>query len=182
LLLKIRIDSCNAFGIGGGALVAMHFTGKQAPQHGLDIKGLIADSFLADWDSRTLHRWLALREHFYARNAEGLQEQHGDNWRLVVDEDTHFLSQLADQGGYAILDSFLNAIASPVLLTGYQQDQGLPNITQEYARISGVIPDCSLYLGGKQQHPYIGRPFMWSDPDMFQQVADLFLSSITTCE
>jgi hypothetical protein len=34
------------------------------------------DSFLADWDGRTLHRWLDVREHFYVRNEKSLQEQH----------------------------------------------------------------------------------------------------------
>jgi pimeloyl-ACP methyl ester carboxylesterase len=178
LLQELKIESCYALGVGGGALAALHFAGKQAPQHRVVIKGLIADSFLADWDSRTLHRWLDLREHFYVRNAKKLQELHGNDWRQVVDEDTRYLRQLADRGGYAVPDSFLNAITCPVLLTAHMEDQGLPNIAQEYARLSGLIPDCSLYLASKQNHPYIERPFLWSDPDTFQQVADLFLSQV----
>jgi pimeloyl-ACP methyl ester carboxylesterase len=180
LLLELKIETCYALGVGGGALAALHFAGKQAPQHRVVVKGLIADSFLADWDSRTLHRWLDLREHFYVRNAKKLQELHGNDWRQVVDEDTRYLRQLADRGGYAVPNSFLNAITCPVLLTGHMEDQGLPNIAQEYARLSRLIPDCSLYLASNQRHPYIERPYLWSDPDTFKQVADLFLSNITT--
>jgi len=53
---------------GGGALPALQFCGKQAIQHHIRVKGLIGDSFLADMDKRTLHRWLDVREHFYVRN------------------------------------------------------------------------------------------------------------------
>ena len=178
LLQELQLKTCYTLGVGGGALVALHFAGKHTPQHGLTVKGLIADSFLADWDARTLHRWLDLREHIYVRNAQKLQAQHGDDWRQVVDADTRFLRQLADRGGYAVPNSFLNAIKCPVLLTGYQQDQGLPHIAQEYARISAIIPDCSLYLASTQKHPYIERPYMWSDPEIFMQIADLFLTEI----
>jgi hypothetical protein len=61
---------------GGGALSALHFADKQAPQHKLQVQGLILDSFLADWDARTLHSWLDVCEHYYVRNEKALQEQH----------------------------------------------------------------------------------------------------------
>jgi len=175
LLLELEIDRCFALGIGGGALAALHFAGKQAPQHELFLQGLILDSFLANWNTRTLHRWLDVREHFYVRNEKALLEQHGEDWRLVLDEDTRFLRQLADRGGYAVPDHILNAIGCPTLLTGYLRDTTLPGIAMEYARISNLIPDCSLFLAAKANHPYLERPFMWTDPESFRAVTNLFL-------
>ena len=90
LLLELKINQCYALGVGGGALTALHFAGKQAPQHNINLHGLILDSFLADWDSRTLHRWLDVREHYYVRNEKSLSDQHGKDWRQVLDEDTKY--------------------------------------------------------------------------------------------
>ncbi len=175
LLIELEIDRCFALGVGGGALTALHFAGKQAPQHKLQVLGLILDSFLADFDTRTLHRWLDVREHFYVRNEKALKEQHGENWREVLDEDTRFLRLLADRGGYAVPDQILNAVACPTLLTGHLQDPILPGLAGEYARISSLIPNCSLYLSARPNHPYLERPFMWTDPESFRAVAALFL-------
>ena len=179
LLIELEIDCCYALGVGGGALTALHFAGKQAFQHNLTPMGLILDSFIADWDTRTLHRWLDVREHFYVRNKKSLEEQHGADWRDVVDTDTNYLRTLADQGGYCIPDSFLNAINCPTLLTGHLQDPTLTNLAQEYARISTIIPDCSIFLAARGGHPHIERPFMWTNPDTFKKISDLFLDRIS---
>jgi pimeloyl-ACP methyl ester carboxylesterase len=176
LLIDLGIESAYAMGTFGGALAALHFAGKQVPQHPLTIKGLIADSFLADMDGRTLHRALDVREHYYVRNAKLLQEEHGDDWREVVDADTQWLRRLADRGGYAVPDSILNAIACPVLLTGHQQDPRTPGIAQAYARISSLIPNCTVYLSSTSRHPYIEYPYMWSDRSGFRTLVDRFLA------
>jgi pimeloyl-ACP methyl ester carboxylesterase len=178
LLIELDISQCFALGVGGGALTALHFAGKQAAQHDIKIGGLILDSFLADWDNRTLHRWLDVREHFYVRNEKSLLEQHGEDWRSVVDEDTEFLRTLANHGGYAVPDSILNSISCPTLLTGHLQEPTLPNLAEEYAWISKIIPQCSIFLAAKGNHPYIERPFMWTDPESFRLVSDHFLDEI----
>jgi pimeloyl-ACP methyl ester carboxylesterase len=178
LLLELKINACCVLGVGGGALTALHFAGKQAPQHKLAVKGMIADSFLADWNTRNLHRWLDVCEHFYVRNWKLLQQIHGDNWREFLDQDTAFLRQLADRGGYAVPDCILNSISGPVLLTGQLQDPVLPGLAQEYARISCLIPDCSIYLSSKSNHPYLERPYMWTDPARFWNISDSFLERI----
>ena len=175
LLQDLQLDHAYAFGVGGGAMAALHFAGNQAAQHHLRPCGVIADSFLADWDSRTLHRWLDVREHYYVRNHKLLKELHGEDWREVVDRDTAFVRRLADHGGYQVPDATLNAIPCPVLLTGHQRDHALPRIAAEYARISSLIPHCDLYLSASQNHPYIERPYAWSDSSTFLQIADLFL-------
>ena len=176
LLIELEITDCFAMGVGGGALSALHFAGKQAPQHKLHVQGLILDSFLADWDTRTLHRWLDVREHFYVRNEKALREQHGEDWRQVLDEDTRSLRQIADRGGYAVPDHTLNAIDCPTLLTGHLQDNILPGLAEEYARISSLIPNCSVFLSAKANHPYLERPFMWTDPESFRTVTNLFFT------
>jgi len=178
LLIELDIDRCFALGVGGGALAALHFAGKQAPQHNLHLQGLILDSFLADWNTRTLHRWLDVREHFYVRNEKSLREQHGEDWRQVLDEDTRFLRMLADRGGYAVPDHILNAIGCPTLLTGYLRDTTLPGTAMEYARISNLIPDCSLFLGANANHRFLERPFMWTDLESFRAVVKLFLDKL----
>ncbi len=176
LLQELDINRCYALGVTGGALSALHFAGKQAPEHRITVEGLVVDSFLADMDTRTLHRWLDVREHFYVRNEKALLAQHGDDWREVVNEDTRYLRRMADHGGYAVPESFINAIACPTLLTGYLYDRTLPGIADEYARISRLIPECSIYLSARSSHPYLERPYLWTDPEGFRTVTDLYLN------
>lgn len=175
LLLALDIDSCHVLGWGFGALVALHFAGRQAALHHMTAKSVIADSFLPRFDSRTLHRTLDVREHYYVRRVKSLQEQHGDDWREVVDADTAFLRQMADRGGYALPDFVLNAITCPVLLTGNLRDVVTPGIASEFARISNIIPDCSIYLASQSHHRYAEEhPLMWTAPDTFRAVVDLW--------
>lgn len=177
LLLELSIDRCYVMGAGEGALVALHIAGKQAKLHQLTIQAVIADSFLSRLDRRTLHRSLDVREHYYVRNAESLMQQHGDDWRQVLDADTSFLRRIADRGGYELPDFILNSITCPVLLTGNLHDALTPGIAREFARISAIIPDCSVYLASRSGHRS-GRehPLMWADPDSFRKVSDIFLS------
>ncbi len=176
LLLALGIEGCFVLGAGGGALAALHFAGTQARLHGLSVRGVVADSFLAQLPSRALHRSLDRREHHYARNAAALREQHGDDWRQVVDQDTAFLREMADRGGYGLPDFVLNAISCPVLLTGSLKDPLTPGVAGEYARISGIVPDCSLHLASTSGHRSgEEHPLMWTDPVSFRTVADLFV-------
>jgi valacyclovir hydrolase len=177
LLLELGIDACTVMGTGEGALVALHFAGRQARLHRLVARAVVADSFLGRLGTRTLHRRLDAREHYYVRNAERLKEQHGPDWREVVDADTSFLRGLADRGGYDLPDSVLNSITCPVLLTGNLHDALTPGIAQEYARISALVPDCSLFLASRSGHPHgHEHPLMWTGRVWFQEVCDLFLS------
>ncbi len=176
LLLALGIEACFVIGAGGGALVALHFAGRQARLHGLSVMGVVADSFLAELSSRNFHRSLDRREHYYVRNSSALREQHGEDWRQVVDEDTAFLREMADRGGYVLPDSVLNAISCPVFLTGSLRDLLTPGVAREYARISGIVPDCSLHLASTAGHRLSEEhPFMWTDPVSFRTVVDLFL-------
>ncbi|MFZ5807956.1 MAG: alpha/beta fold hydrolase [Chloroflexota bacterium] len=174
LLAELNLTACHVLGVGGGALAALHFAGRQAALHQLRPLSLMADSFLADFNSRALHRWLDVREHFYVRNARRLESWHGADWRALADADTRFLRGLADRGGYAIPEKFINAIPCRTLLTGHLQDPALPDIAREYARLCSLIPNCSIYLAGTAGHPTIERPFLWSNPVAFYRTAELF--------
>lgn len=174
LLAALNISACHVLGTGGGALAALHFAGRQAALHKLQPLSLVADSFLADFDSRSLHRWLDVREHFYVRNIRRMEAWHGANWRTLADADTGFLRGMAARGGYAIPEKFINTIPCPTLLTGHLQDPALPGIAQEYARLSNLIPNCSICLSGTAGHPTIERPFLWSNPAVFSRITELF--------
>lgn len=70
------------------------------------------------------------------------------------------------------------SITCPVLLTGHLEDRILPGLAFEYARLSHLIPNCSIFLSAKANHPYLERPFMWTDPDGFKRVVYPFLENI----
>lgn len=181
LLLALGIEECYVMGVGGGALVALHFAGSQARLHELTVVGAIADSFLAKLDSRTLHRALDKREHYYVRQSAALRDEHGDDWRQLAEADTAFLRCMADRGGYAVPNFVLNSIRCPVLLTGSLKDPLTPGISQEYARISGIVPDCTVHLESTARHRFgEEHPLMWSDPDAFRAVSDVFLRKVRT--
>jgi valacyclovir hydrolase len=178
LLMELGIESAYALGVGGGARAALFFAGQHSRLHQLTAKGVIADSFLATLDARTLHRALDTREHYYVRQWRLLQQEHGEDWREVVDADTAYLRRVADHGGYHLHEYVLNSIRCPVLLTGSLQDPLRPGLAQEYARLATLVPECSLYLAGTCGHPHIEYPFMWSNPAAFRAVADLFFSQL----
>jgi pimeloyl-ACP methyl ester carboxylesterase len=179
LLQTLEMGGCIVMGAGHGAWAALHFAGRQAKLHNLAAHGVIADSFLAKVDSRTLHRALDTREHYYVRRADWLRTQHGEDWREVVDADTLFLRRLASRGGYEVPDFVLNSIACPVLLSGSLHDALTPGIAWEFARISALVPDCSVHLASESGHPYgEEHPWMWTASDSFRKIADLFLSRL----
>ncbi len=174
-LLELGIDGCHVMGAGGGALAALHLAGQQARQHELAVLGVVADSFLPEFDGRTLHRALDVRDHYCVRREKSLRDEHGDDWRQVVEVDTSALRRIADRGGYALPTFVLKGIVCPTLLTGHLGDPQTPGIAHAYARASDSIPDCSLLLSSGPGHPFVAHPLMWSDPDLFRAAVDLFL-------
>lgn len=179
ILMELGIEACYVLGAGFAAWSALYFAGKQAHLHRLTVRGVIADSFLGAIDARTLHRALDKREHYYIRRMDWLQQQHGDDWRAVVDADTVFLRRLAEHGGYELPPGVLNAIPCPVLLTGSLQDDVLPGIAAEYARLATLIPDCSIYLTSGSGHRHGDEhPLLWTAPALFRTIADQFLAGI----
>ena len=179
LLMAQNITKCYAMGVSEGALAALQFAGRQARLHKIETLGVIADSFLCNYDTQSLHRLLDAREHYYVRHSKELQEQHGEDWRQVVDADTAALRKLADHGGYELPECVLKTIVCPVLLTGNLRDTLTPGIALEYARISAIIPKCSVYLASESGDRYgHEHPLMWTAPTLFRAVASLFFSAV----
>lgn len=119
------------------------------------------------------------REHFLVRHGDALRRQHGEDWRAVIDADTAFVRGLADRGGYAIGEHVLNAVRCPTLLTGSLQNDVMPGIATAFARMAGVIPDCSIYLTSTAHHCHgEEHPLMWAAPETFRDVVDRFLAGV----
>ena len=77
-------------------------------------------------------------------------------------------------------DFVLNAIRCPVLLTGTLHDALTPGIAQEFAGISSIVPDCSLYLASESHHRYGDEhPLLWTAPEAFRAVADRLLNRVS---
>jgi pimeloyl-ACP methyl ester carboxylesterase len=111
---------------------------------------------------------LDTREHYYRRQHRSLAQQHGEDWRAVVDADTAFLRGLADRGGYVLPVAMLNGIPCPALLIGCLADPRTPGIAAQYARLAEQIPQCSVYLASDAGHPYIEYPFLKSNPALWR--------------
>ncbi len=178
LLQELEIDACHLVGSHGAALTALHVAGKQARQHDIRPLSAVCDSFLPEMDMRSLHRMLDTREHYYRRQHGNLAQQHGDDWRAVVDADSTFMRGMANQGGYAVPVSTLNGIACPTLLTGCLTDPRTPGIAQQYARLAEQIPDCSLYLASTAGHPHIEYPWLKGNPALWRAQATLFWDAL----
>jgi len=177
ILQELGKSECYALGTGLGALPVLHLAGKQAALHRIEVRAAIADSFLSDLDGRTLHRWLDVREHYLVRRVQWMAEQHGDDWRDVVDADTAFLRNIADHGGYEMPEGVLNSIACPILLTGNLNDAVTPGIAAQFARLAAIIPDCAIHLASRSGHRYADEhPLLHTAPGKFRTVADLFLA------
>ena len=181
LLQELGVTSCVVVGAGFAALTALHFAGKQAALHQIDVTGAVADSFLPDLDARTLHRWLDVREHFYLRRVSMMEATHGKDWRDVVDADEKELRQLADRGGYRMPEGVLRAIQCPVLLTGSARDQVTPGIARQYAHLAETIPEATIHLVGRSYNRYGDEhPFIWTAPDAYRRVVDAFLEKLSS--
>ncbi len=100
------------------------------------------------------------------------QHAQGDDWEAVIEADTDLLLRIADRGGRLAPPS-LETIAAPVLFTATLDDTLLPNVAAQLGSMTERIPDARLYLtkGG-------GHPLMWSKPDEFRAVCDLFLRQL----
>ncbi len=178
LLLELGIDACSVLGSGLGALSALHFAGRQAALHKINVLAVVADSFLADLDRRTLHRWLDAREHYYIRRVRRMERLHGQDWRAVVEADTVALRTLADRGGYALPTGVLRGVRCPVLLSGNLQDPLTPGIAEQFARMTASLPDGSVFLASGSQHPHGDEhPWLRTAPVQFRRTVDAFLQT-----
>ena len=67
----------------------------------------------------------------------------------------------------------MRAIQCPVLLTASKRDALFPQVARQNCQMAEQIPDGRLYLYNEG-----GHPLMWSQPEAFRAVADLFLMQL----
>jgi pimeloyl-ACP methyl ester carboxylesterase len=67
----------------------------------------------------------------------------------------------------------LSNIVCPVLFTASLQDQALQSVGDQLGRMSAQIPGSQLFMVNGGDHP-----LMWSRPELFRSVCDLFLASL----
>jgi len=100
------------------------------------------------------------------------QFAHGVDWERPVDADTDLLLRIADLGG-RLAPEALETIQCPALLTATLDDDMLPDVAEQLPSMAQQIPNARIYLTKDGSHP-----LMWSRPEEFRAVCDLFLEQI----
>jgi len=97
---------------------------------------------------------------------------HGDDWEQPVDADSRLLLRLADLDG-RLAPEALETIGCPVLFTATLDDDSLPDVAVQVPSMAQRVPDARVYLTHGGAHP-----LMWSRPDEFRAVCELFLHNL----
>lgn len=154
-------------GSSGGAIVGIHFA-KMFPNK---VKSLILDSFSSHFNEKMLIDNVINERN----NPNDFQKQfwqfcHGNDWEEIIFQDTKILKELISVSGNWTGGS-LDKIKCPVLLIGSKEDSFIPNIEQEYNKISNEIDNCKIALTDNGDHPLI-----WSNQDFFYKEVMNFLA------
>lgn len=156
-------------GASGGGAVAL----LTAIEHPESVQGVVADSCVDTFTPQMACRNVLLeRRDPTPDQARFWEFAHGEDWRAVIDADTRMILRFAEEGG----DWFsgrLGEIDCPILLTASKRDSFLPDAPLQLARMFEQIPDCRVYLNPRGDHP-----LMWSAPEDFRAVSDLFFRQI----
>jgi pimeloyl-ACP methyl ester carboxylesterase len=154
-------------GTSGGAiaalLMAIHFPDL--------VEAVIADSCVALATPEQRRAEVAFRSRRSPGQIAFWSRAQGEDWEQVVETDSRLLLRVAAKGG----DPFhgrLSSIRCPVLLTGSLRDKSLPTLDAQICEMARQIPCSQLFMANEGSHP-----LMWSAPEIFRQVADLFLVS-----
>ncbi|MBN1250073.1 MAG: alpha/beta hydrolase, partial [Anaerolineae bacterium] len=164
-LIRTLGDKAVVMGTSGGADVALWL----ATLHPGCVSAVIADSTLEVYPPDLLRAGMHEREARTPGQVAFWKMAQGDDWEAVVDADTCLMLRIAGRGGRLAPEN-LTAITAPVLFTATLDDTMLPQVAQQLTSMTQRIPDARLYLtkGG-------GHPLMWSKPDEFREVCDVFL-------
>ena len=60
-----------------------------------------------------------------------------------------------------------------MLLTASREDELVPNAGEQVCAVAAQIADCRTYV-----HSDGGHPLMWSRPQVFRAVSDLFMEGL----
>jgi len=173
LIAHLDEDPAIVMGTSGGAWVALWmgvFDASSADRR--LVRAIVADSTIAYYPPASLRAEMQARQ---ARTPDQIafwRAAQGDNWAQVVDADSDMLLQQAERGG-RIAPERLDTISCPVLLTATLDDGLLHEPARQLPEMAEQIPDARVYLvkGG-------GHPLMWSRPEIFRGIVDLFLQEI----
>ena len=136
------------------------------------VSAVIADSTVEIYPPDLLRAGTRDREARTPGQVGFWQFSHGKDWEQPVNADTNFLLRIADLGG-RLAPEALETIQCPVLFTATLDDDMLPDVAGQIPSMAQRIPDARIYLtkGG-------GHPLMWSRPEEFRAICDLFLEQI----
>lgn len=156
-------------GTSGGAVIAL----LAAIAFPNAVDAVVGDSFVAAWTPEMLRDVvLADRNRKTPDQRAFWEAAHGSDWERVVAADTDLVRRFGDRGG----DWFGGRLAQvhcPVLITASKTDHLLPHVSEQVQMIMGQIPDCRTYMSSGGDHP-----LMWSRPDEFRGIADVFLRAM----
>ena len=166
LIRHLNLKDVNLIGTSGGATIALLTAALYAEK----INKVIADSSFEKISDQLIgDTMIRERQEKSDSQKQFWQYCHGDDWELVVNQDTNMLLEFVRNDG----DWFhgkLKKIHCPVLLTGSRQDIYLPNIFEQFQSMSQQIVDCSCYISSKGGHPLI-----WTASEIFLKIASDFL-------
>jgi pimeloyl-ACP methyl ester carboxylesterase len=166
LLDHLGIETCIVTGTSGGAIVAL-WTAILNPDR---VRAVVADSCVPTFTRQMLDTTLIPdRAQRTPDQVAFWRGAHGEDWEQVVEADTDLIRRFVERGGDWFGDHLL-AIQCPVLLTASKRDAVLSQVARQNCHMAEQIPDSRLYL-----HNEGGHPLMWSQPEVFRAVTDLFL-------
>jgi pimeloyl-ACP methyl ester carboxylesterase len=166
----LEIEKINIIGTSGGALVGLNIC-LIAPNL---VNKLVADSFLG---MKMTHE---LADHLAKDRAKAVnqllaklfwRQQHGDDWRSVVDKDTQMILKCADNGGRVLVDD-PSKIFCPVLATASLEDNLIPDIEPKIREVMNRIPNSIVKI-----YPHGKHTFMVSNRMEFRKIVLEFFES-----
>jgi valacyclovir hydrolase len=165
LIENLNEDRAIVMGTSGGAAVALWMS-VLYPQR---VEKVVADSEVTVYPPELLLAQIRDREQRTSGQVGFWRFAQGQDWEQVVSADSQMLCDLARRGGRLLPDD-LHDVACPVLLTALLEDELLPDVGKQLPALAQQIPDSRLLLLHGS-----GHPLMWSHPNQFRAVCDLFL-------
>jgi pimeloyl-ACP methyl ester carboxylesterase len=169
LVQHLGEERCILVGTSGGAVTAL-----LCAIHYPDIvRGVVADSFIPTLSREMLENILIPdRAELQAGQIMFWEAAHGPYWKQVVDADTAMIERFVRRGGDWFKDQ-LEMVKCPVLLTASKVDPVLPGVEGYFAEMVQQISGGRAYLHHEGLHPLI-----WSVPQVFRAVSDIFINKL----
>jgi pimeloyl-ACP methyl ester carboxylesterase len=158
----------NLIGTSGGAIAAINVALERPDL----ISKVIADSFEGE-SSIEEFAGTVVDERLHAKADEGAIQfwryMHGDDWRMVVDQDTDVVIKHHKE----IKDFFhkdISKLKVAMLMTGTTKDEYISKISDIYNELDKKIHDCSIHVFEEG-----GHPSMMTSAEAFAVIAKTFL-------